>query len=709
MFQLIEKNIRIIFFILSSIFLTIFFLSFKNISPYSIDWLFSGGDITTHYLGWCYFNDDIWRFPFGLNPNYGGINNSIVYSDSIPLLAFIFKILNFLFIKDFNYFSFWVFICFFFQFFFSYKLVYSFTKNNLYSIICSIFFAISPVFLQKMAYVFSHGAHFLIIAALYILNIKDDKKTFIYWLILATFSILINFYFFLIISLIFFFNQIKDFLFKKKYYLFIKSNLIYLLSSLLVMYSVGYFSISAINSIGGGWAYYKANLLTFFDPVQVANNLGTSTTGFYSWSLFLKDIPSYPGEFSGFAYLGLGVIILLIISLFYILKIFFLNKIIIVNKIYLYVFAFFFLLSLSTTIDLGHINIIDLKISKYLAGLLGIFRGGGRFIWPAYYLLLLFVFFIIYKNNSFKNTLFLIITCLAIQLIDTAPGLSQLRNGKFFLNKNNPSFKNINFEKFSNAESIKSTYEKNYHPDHYFVGQFACKNKIKTNIYYLARYDRFLTSSNRYKIYDELVSKNISNNLYLVSDEFNHILDFKDRFKNTDIGFFYVNSRWFFQNKKRKNMNAQDLKDFEEIKFSLFTEKKIIDGNSKEFFGIGWFYDPSNKFLWTDGNVSSFLAKINKESISKKIIFKIDKYSLNKENVILEIFVNDNFLKVEKLKKNITDSFEIDLSKLNIDLNVNNLNLRVDFKYQDLLSEFEKKKNINGNKRAFRLLSVILQ
>ena len=80
-----------------------------------------------------------------------------------------------------------------------------------------------------------------------------------------------------------------------------------------------------------------------------------------------------------------------------------------------------------------------------------------------------------------------------------------------------------------------------------------------------------------------------------------------------------------------------------------------------------------------------------------------------KESVILEIFVNDNFLKVEKLIKNITDSFEIDLSKLNIDLNVNNLNLRVDFKYQDLLSEFEKKKNINGNKRAFRLLSVILQ
>ena len=156
-------------------------------------------------------------------------------------------------------------------------------------------------------------------------------------------------------------------------------------------------------------------------------------------------------------------------------------------------------------------------------------------------------------------------------------------------------------------------------------------------------------------------------------------------------------------------MNAYDLKDFEEIKFSLFAEKKIIDGNSKEFFGIGWFYDPSNKFLWTDGNVSSFLAKINKESISKKIIFKIDKYSLNKENVILEIFVNDNFLKVEKLKKNITDSFEIDLSKLNIDLNVNNLNLRVDFKYQDLLSEFEKKTNINGNKRAFKLLSVKLQ
>ena len=82
------NNYKIKFFFLFLSFLsTIYFLGLENISPYKIDWLFSQPDITTHYIGWCYFKNDIWHFPFGLNPEYGGANNSIIYSDSIPLLA----------------------------------------------------------------------------------------------------------------------------------------------------------------------------------------------------------------------------------------------------------------------------------------------------------------------------------------------------------------------------------------------------------------------------------------------------------------------------------------------------------------------------------------------------------------------------------------------------------------------------------------------
>ena len=52
-----------------------------------------GGDNAQHYLGWVFFRNSDWTFPIiGSNPAYGlELSNSIVYSDSIPLLAIFFK------------------------------------------------------------------------------------------------------------------------------------------------------------------------------------------------------------------------------------------------------------------------------------------------------------------------------------------------------------------------------------------------------------------------------------------------------------------------------------------------------------------------------------------------------------------------------------------------------------------------------------------
>ena len=39
--------------------------------------------------------NDFWRFPLGSNPNFGDeFGNSIIFSDSIPILAFFFKFIS---------------------------------------------------------------------------------------------------------------------------------------------------------------------------------------------------------------------------------------------------------------------------------------------------------------------------------------------------------------------------------------------------------------------------------------------------------------------------------------------------------------------------------------------------------------------------------------------------------------------------------------
>jgi hypothetical protein len=54
----------------------------------NVGWLLNGGDMMNHFLGWDFFRRDHWQWPPGANPTFGYVvGNSIVFSDSLPLLA----------------------------------------------------------------------------------------------------------------------------------------------------------------------------------------------------------------------------------------------------------------------------------------------------------------------------------------------------------------------------------------------------------------------------------------------------------------------------------------------------------------------------------------------------------------------------------------------------------------------------------------------
>ena len=87
----LQKPILILFFTLFSLLLSGTFLGIENLRFSEIDWLLGGGDISNAQNGWTFFKNDKWHFPLGKNPNYGlEISNSIIFTDSIPLLAFLF-------------------------------------------------------------------------------------------------------------------------------------------------------------------------------------------------------------------------------------------------------------------------------------------------------------------------------------------------------------------------------------------------------------------------------------------------------------------------------------------------------------------------------------------------------------------------------------------------------------------------------------------
>lgn len=140
-------------------------------------WLLQGGDLTQHYIGWEFFRASRWQFPVGLmdricNPN----SVSVIFTDSIPVLAVFFKLLSPLLPKTFQYFGWWGLLCFVLQGIFSANLLNLYLQGEkgatelqvkIFALTGSLFFLETPVLLMKMYMHTALAGQWLLIASLY--------------------------------------------------------------------------------------------------------------------------------------------------------------------------------------------------------------------------------------------------------------------------------------------------------------------------------------------------------------------------------------------------------------------------------------------------------------------------------------------------------------------------------------------------------------
>ena len=99
-------------------------VGFGPLNPENLSWIFGRFDPPQHYLGWVFYRYSPWSFPIGLNPNFGmDISSSIVYTDSIPIMAIFFKLLSPILPQVFQYFGIWLLLCFLLQAWFAWKII----------------------------------------------------------------------------------------------------------------------------------------------------------------------------------------------------------------------------------------------------------------------------------------------------------------------------------------------------------------------------------------------------------------------------------------------------------------------------------------------------------------------------------------------------------------------------------------------------------
>ena len=699
--------IAISFYFVVAFSFSILFLGLENLSFSNIDWIFHGKDMTHHYVGWSYFKNDMWRFPFGSNPTYGLENaSSIVYSDSIPLLAFFFKLFKNYLPNNFQYFSFWIFLCFFLQGFFSFKLINHYTNNIPYSLIGSFFFLISPILIYRISFHLALGAHWLIILSFYIQTFESQKFKNILWGLLIPCSLLVHFYIAASCIIIFGVFFIEEIFSKKDLKYFLKKLLIFLSIIFLTMYLSGYFMMPTIQTLGVGYGNLKLNLLGILDPYHLQSPLG-----FDSWSLFLPDLPSKTGEHEGFSYLGLGIILLLLVCIYLIYLNYKLEKKLLFNvykkKTYIFIFFIFLFLSLSNNIDFGNYELLHIEINKYIYGLLSVLRASGRMFWASYYLILIFCIIFMFKNLSAKKNILILSFLLLIQIIDTSNGYKQL----LFSKKFQPNFLSLNDsfwkEILVKKNTIRTTYVRNATEIFKPLAYYLSENNIKTDIFWLSRYNREIAAQSRYDLYKKLNDGEIDNIPYIVWKN-NHLLNIKEIFKEKNLGFFLRDNFWVVIPNKKEVMRENDLKEYNKIDFPIIQlNKKIIPTKNQfsEFFGLGWTHNLSESGVWSEGYISTILFKIdpaNNENIFLEI--EVEPALIGNNKPKFTVFINNTLEKAYDLNE------ELDLNKIALKLkkNINNV-YKIDFKFSNIVSPLESLQSPDARKLGLLIKSIILK
>ena len=679
-----------------------YLLGLDFINPSNSEWLYLG-DLSQYQLGWKFFRDDIWRFPIGSNPNLGiYFDGSVVFSDSIPIFAIFFKLIKNFLPENFQYFSIWILVCIYLQLFFSFKIIFKFTNNLGYSLIGSLFFIFSTIFLNRSGIHLSLMGQWILLSGIYIETINNKSKP-LYQTLNILLSVVIHFYFTIILILFYIFIKIYN-IFKKEIKLtdVIKEFFLLIILTVILMYIVGYFTIQLDDGLGGGYGYYNFNLNSFFNP------LGSNYVESFNWSQFFQQKKYQNGEYEGFSYLGITGLFFLF--LFFVN--FFLKKDLIFFDRYkiLTVSLLFLVLATSNNVNFGENNIFLLPINNLFYALLSSIRASGRLIWLVYYLIFIIGIILIYKFFEKKKPIIIISILFFIQIVDINPGLLKYNSGSQYVDmKNNNKMKDKIWKDLSkNFEIIRTLEPENNSMMYHKLSRYLLnENFKKTDIAYLARVNRESIVLKKYELVRLFNQKDIQifKNTIFVSQNINFVKSIYELYSNT-LYYYYRDAFWLISikplEKDYKNKNNIIISKMYKINLDRLNKIDLSNENDSPE-AMGWERNNKIKSLILNGYFSSLLLNIEGKKCHKnsKIKFLIDKYYKNQnEPINLNIVINNNKKKMIQIENTINNELI-----MNFNCKVNSKN-KIEFNIENPKSLYDLKKGLNRNKRSIILNSI---
>ncbi|MDR2601317.1 MAG: DUF6311 domain-containing protein [Spirochaetaceae bacterium] len=381
------------------------------------DWLMGGGDLSQHYLGWRMFRNSAWNFPFGLMDNIvHPFKESVIYTDSIPLFAVLFKLASAVLPVNFQYFGLFGLLIYFLQGAVSAVLVKRLTGDTLYSIIASAFFVLSTTMMQRIYGHTALAAHFILLLCVYVCLPQKPRglwRETLIWSGLFFLTVGLHLYFTPMVFIFMAFYFFRLYLEKTRT---LARLLVSALSALAVMaaamFLFGAF-YSRAGASAGGLGSSSANLNTLFNPA------GTSAV--------LKDLNlATDYQYEGFGYLGAGV---LLAAFFAVVYYGLMNTKQIApfikngrarNKTLpavLCVLAFV-LFAVSPEVTFNSKTLFVYYVPSVIHKIWSVFRSTGRFIWPVMYIIMCVAFAALFRAAGRKKAAALLSFLLLFQYYD---------------------------------------------------------------------------------------------------------------------------------------------------------------------------------------------------------------------------------------------------------------------------------------------------
>ena len=274
--------------------------------PSHTGWMLTGTigpDPVQYWLGYTFFSRSPWTWPPGLNPDWGlEIGSSVFYSDSIPLLAFAFKALRPI-IEVSQYWGMWLFACGALQAFVAWRLVGLFTAHPLPRLAAAALFALSPTMLNRLGGHFALGAHFLLLAGLYLcLTRARPWLRLLQWAGLVLLAALIHSYLLPMVAGLWASDWLARVVGRERRGVPLALEAVVAPGAgVLGLWLAGFFVLSG--GYGGTWGAYgemQLDLLASFDPPP--------------WGRWLPDLPGPDHWETGHSYAGLGVLMALLLG-----------------------------------------------------------------------------------------------------------------------------------------------------------------------------------------------------------------------------------------------------------------------------------------------------------------------------------------------------------------------------------------------------------